>query len=139
MAANARDAETIERDIDRTQDRIGDTVEKIEEKMNPSEITRSILGDDGQESVRNGLRIARENPIPVALIAIGAVWLFATSDTPMIRRVRERLIGGGSATVKNRHGLIPRTEEPAPIGPPPTRGEEFDRRSRNRREAEASA
>jgi hypothetical protein len=133
MAADTRDSDTIERDIDRTQDKIGDTVEKIEEKMDPSEITRSILGEDGQESVRNGLRIARENPIPVALIAIGAVWLFATSDTPMIRRVRERLIGGGrSSTGKDRNGLIPRSEEPAPIGPPPARGEEFDRRSRKR-------
>jgi hypothetical protein len=135
MAANRSDhADTIEREIDRTQDRIGDTVEKIEEKMDPSEITRSVLGDDGQETVRNGIRIARENPIPVALIAVGAVWLFATSDTPMIRRVRERLMGSGrSPAGKDRHGLRPRSEEPAPIGPPPERGEDFDRRRRGKR------
>ena len=48
MAADTRDADTIERDIDRTQDRIGDTVDKLEDRMNPSEITRSILGEDGQ-------------------------------------------------------------------------------------------
>ena len=134
MADNSStDAATLERDIDRTQDRIGDTVDKIEEKMNPSEITRSVLGEDGQERVRNGLRIARENPLPVALIAIGALWLFATSDTPMIRRVRERFTGGRSSDGSDRHGLIPRSEEPAPIGPPPPRGEKDDRRRKSAR------
>jgi hypothetical protein len=129
MAANSTNgAATLERDIDRTQDRIGDTVDKIEEKLNPSEITRSVLGEDGQERVRNGLRIARENPLPVALIAIGALWLFATSDTPMIRRARERFTGGRTSDGRDRHGLIPRSEEPAPIGPPPPRGEKYDRR-----------
>lgn len=120
------DAQTIGRDIERTQDSIGDTVEKIEEKLTPREVTRSVLGDSGQEWVREGLRMARDNPVPVAMIAIGAIWLFATSDSPMIKRMSDRLsraVNGGSD-----EGLRSREEEPAPIGPPPAKGETYDRR-----------
>jgi len=120
------DPQTIERDIERTQDWIGETVEKIEEKLTPREVTRSVLGDSGQEWVREGLRMARDNPVPVAMIAIGAIWLFATSDSPLVKRMSDRLsraVHGDSAD-----GLRSRNEEPAPIGPPPTRGESYDRR-----------
>ncbi len=119
---NSDNPEVIERDIERTQDSIGDTVDKIEEKLTPSNITRSLLGDDGQEWVREGIRIARENPIPVAMIAIGAIWLLAGGKGPKIDSLRERL------THKDPEGLIPRSGEPAPIGPPPRHGEEYDRR-----------
>ena len=125
MADNQTDSpETIERDIEQTQDRIGETVEKIEEKLTPTALTRSVLGDDGADMVREGLRLARENPIPLAMIVIGAVWLFATSDSPLIRRVTSRMTGmiGGDDDLRSR------SDEPAPIGPPPAQGEAFDRR-----------
>lgn len=124
MADNrSDDPATIERDIERTQDAIGDTVEKIESKLTPSEFTRSVLGDNGQEWVREGLRIARENPVPVAMIAIGAIWLLATGGGSGMQRIWEQLTGKGP------DGLIPRSAEPAPIGPPPNHGERYDRRS----------
>lgn len=124
---HSEDPDVIERDIERTQDSIGETVERIEEKLTPREVTRSLLGDSGQEWVREGLRMARDNPVPVAMIAIGAIWLFATSDSPMIKRVSDRL----SSAVGGDDKLRSRREEPAPIGPPPARGEEFDRRTRD--------
>jgi hypothetical protein len=126
--ADEQNPETIERDIERTQDAIGDTVEKLEQKLTPREFTRSILGDDGQEVMREGIRLVRENPIPAAMIVVGAIWLFATSRSPLLGRVGERL----SSAVRGNRGddkLRPRSEEPAPIGPPPAQGEEFDRRS----------
>lgn len=124
MADNRTDdPETIERDIERTQDSIGDTVDKIEEKLTPSNVTRSLLGEDGQEWVREGIRLARENPIPVAMIAIGAIWLLAGGKGSKLDSLRERL------THKGPDGLIPRSGEPAPIGPPPNHGEKYDRRA----------
>lgn len=133
MSDNRADEATLERDVKRTQDRMGDTVERIEEKLNPREVARSVMGDDGMDTAKEAFDVARRNPLPVALIAIGAVWLFATSDAPMIRRVRDRLTGGGSSSGKDRHGLIPRSDEPAPIGPPPATGEAYDRRTSSRR------
>jgi hypothetical protein len=142
MAANRNsNPEAIERDIERTQEAIGETINQIEEKLTPGEVSRSVLGDDGQQWVREGLRMARENPVPVGMIAIGAIWLLATSNSPLIKRISERL----SRTV---HGSDPkdrlrsRSKEPAPIGPPPAQGSDFDRRRsrpssvRNRRSSQ---
>lgn len=112
------DPQVIERDIERTQDSIGETVDKIEQKLTPREVTRSLLGDSGQEWVREGLRMARDNPVPVAMMAIGAIWLFAASDSPLIKHMSDRI----SRAFSGDDGLRPRSEEPAPIGPPPARG-----------------
>lgn len=122
------DEALIERDIDRTQDRIGDTIDKLEEKLNPRDVASSLMGEDGMDTAKEAFEVARRNPLPVALIAAGVIWLFATSDAPMIRDLRNRFTGRRSGAGKDRHGLIPRSEEPAPIGPPPARGEAYDRR-----------
>jgi hypothetical protein len=122
-----RDAELLEGDVRRSQDRIGDTVEEIEDKLSPREVARSVMGEDRLEAATEVFDVARRNPLPAALIAVGTIWLLATSQAPMIRRVRERLIGGG------RSGLRPRSEEPAPVGPPPAMGEKYDRRVKRAR------
>lgn len=119
----------IERDVRRTQDEMGDTIEKLEEKLTPRNIAHSVMGDDGQEAARDALEVVRRNPIPVALIAVGAIWLFATSDAPMIRDLRNRVTGGRMPAGRRRRGPISRSEGSAPIGPPPVSGGEYDRRS----------
>lgn len=128
MTANRSDEALIERDIDRTQDRMGDTVRKLEDKLNPRDMAESLMGEDGMDTAREALDVARRNPLPVALIAIGAVWLFATSDAPMIRDLRNRITGRGGSRRSSGSKLIARSQEPAPIGPPPARGERYDRR-----------
>jgi hypothetical protein len=129
MTANPADSpDMIERDIERTQDRMGDTVDRIEEKLTPKEVTRAALGDDGQELVREALRMTRENPVPVAMIAVGAIWLLATSGSPLIKRAGNRLSRMFKEHETDENGLRPRSKEPAPIGPPPASGEAYDRR-----------
>ena len=44
------DGATIERDIRRTQDRIGKTVDKLEEKLNPRNVAESLIGDDNVDT-----------------------------------------------------------------------------------------
>ena len=130
MATKDNDPDLIERDIELTQDEMADTVQQLEDKLSPRSFARSLLSDDGANIGSEAWQVARENPVPVALIAIGAAWLFATSDSPAIRRIRDELrsrIGVGSSSGSS--GLRSRSEEPAPIGPPPTTGEEFDRRA----------
>lgn len=129
MAGNAKKAELIEQDIRRTQDEMGRTVEKLEEKMNPRDIGRSVVGEEGVDAAEEALEITRQNPIPVAMIAVGIIWLLATSRSPAIRRVTDRILGRRGEDMD----LRPRSKEPAPIGPPPEAGAEFDRRRRTAR------
>ena len=121
---NEESAEAIERDIVETQDEMGETVEQLQGALSPSALGREIIGDDGMETAKQAFEVAKRNPLPVAMIAVGTAWLFATSDAPMISNMRRRLFGG-SGSMKS--GLRSRSEEPAPIGPPPAVGEEFDR------------
>lgn len=114
----------IERNVRRTQDEMGDTVDRLEEKLNPRELTRSVMGEGGADIAEEALEVTRKNPIPVALIAVGLIWLIATSRSPAIKRIRDGLAGRGSGD----SGLRPRSAEPAPIGPPPATGEDYDRR-----------
>lgn len=132
MTGNRSDEALIERDIDQTQDEMGDTVRKLEDKLNPRDMAASVIGEDGMDTARQAFDVAKRNPMPAALIAIGAVWLFATSDAPIIRDLRNRLTGRRGSSSSSGSRLIPRSEEPAPIGPPPPAGETYDRR-RSRR------
>ncbi|MFN3388185.1 MAG: DUF3618 domain-containing protein [Allosphingosinicella sp.] len=115
------DEAALERDVRRTQDEIGETVQKLEEKMNPREIAREVMGDEGTDVAREALEVTRQNPIPVAMIAVGLIWILATSRSPMIARITDRITGRKSRGMN----LRPRSAEPAPIGPSP--GGESDR------------
>lgn len=130
MAADTTDARSdeamIEQDIERTQDEMGQTIQKLEDKLTPREMARSVMGDEGTDLAKEALDIVRQNPVPVALIAVGAIWLLATSNTPAVRRLTDRMWGRSSGA--SRSSLRPRSAEPAPIGPPPAVGEELDRR-----------
>lgn len=133
MTDNRRNSEAdLERDVRRTQDQMGDTVERLEEKLSPHEVTRSVIGDDGAAVAQEALEVTRRNPIPVAMIAVGLIWLLATSRSPAIKRFTDGLMGKGSKGGTG-DGLRPRSAEPAPIGPPPATGEEFDRRMSSER------
>jgi hypothetical protein len=120
ISENRTSEAMIERDVVRTQDQIGDTVAKIEDKLNPRDAARDLMGEDAMDTAKEALEVARRNPLPVALIAVGAVWLFATSDAPMIRELRNRLTGRGGRASSPERG---------PVGPPRSAGETFDRRA----------
>ena len=124
---NDQKQELIERDVVQTQAEMGETVREIEDRLRPRDMAQSFMGEDGMDTAKEALEVARRSPLPVTLIAIGAVWLFVTSDAPIIREMRERLTGRGGTN--SRRGLRPRSAEPAPIGPPPASGEAFDRRT----------
>lgn len=132
MAASTTDTRqdeaAIEREIERTQDQMGETVQKLENSLNPREIARSVIGDDNSDLASDALEIARQNPIPVAMIAVGAIWLLATSKSPAVSRIKERFRSSGSTSETDKSGLRPRSAEPAPIGLPPETDPSFDRR-----------
>ena len=127
MIDNSPNSEAdLERDVRRTQDQMGDTVDRLEEKLNPREVTRSVIGDDGADVAQEALEVTRRNPIPVAMIAVGVIWLLATSRSPAIKRFTDGLTGKRSND-RAGEGLRPRSAEPAPIGPPQATGDAYDR------------
>ena len=128
MTSNRPDEEAIERDVRRTQDEIGETVDKLEEKLNPRDLSREVMGDDGADAAKEALEVTRQNPIPVALIAVGLIWLLATTRSPTISRIIDRITGKTRADGEGDMDLRPRSAEPAPIGPPAQSGDRFDRR-----------
>ena len=119
-----KEAEAIEQDVVQTQDEMGETLQKLEEQLTPRGIAQSVMGDQGTDYAREVLDLVKQNPLPVGMIAVGAIWLLATSRSPMIKRVTSAVTGGSSEPK-----LRPRSEEPAPIGPPPETGLEYDRRA----------
>ena len=131
MPADTTDTRTeeavIERDIERTQDEMGETVQKLEDSLNPREIARSVMGDENADLAKEAWQVARQNPIPVAMIAVGAAWLLATSNSPVIRDLRDRFKPGRTSGGRASAGLRRRSEEPAPIGPSPTTDRTRDR------------
>lgn len=93
------DAALIERDIDRTQDRMGNTVQKLEKKLTPGELARSFVGQDKSEAVKQAVDVAKRNPVAVALIAIGAVWLLASHRS---RNAIGRVLKGRNRPARGR-------------------------------------
>jgi hypothetical protein len=91
------DPAAIEQDIRNTQDEIGDTVARLEEQLTPKAIAQSVVGDDGNEIASEALEITRRNPVPVALIAVGLIWLLATgrtrNGTRLVDRITDALSG----------------------------------------------
>lgn len=118
---NRSDEAAIENEVRRTQDEMGETVNKLEEKLNPRDMARSALGDEGTDIAKEAVEVTRQNPISVALIAIGVIWLLATSRSPMIRRIMDRVTGGRPRSDRSDAGLRPRSAEPAPLRPPTRR------------------
>jgi hypothetical protein len=135
MAAEQMDDPAIiEDEVERTQDAMGDTVDKLEQKLNPRNFTESLLGEERAATARDAWDVIRRDPIPVAMIVGGAAWLFARSDSPLVSRMRDQLItrikeAVGVESDDSSSGLRSRSDEPAPIGPPAEQGEQFDRRT----------
>jgi hypothetical protein len=132
MTDTRADEEMIERDIERTQDQMGETVQKLEDSLDPREMARSLMGDENTDLVKDALDLARQNPIPVAMIAVGAIWLLASSSrSPAVRRLtdqfRSKSGSSSSSGDLDPNGLRPRSAEPAPIGPPPATDPSLDR------------
>jgi ElaB/YqjD/DUF883 family membrane-anchored ribosome-binding protein len=74
--------ETIEDDIRATRRSIDDKVERIQQRLSPSDLVDSVIDfarTNGGAIAGSVGRGVRENPVPVALIGAGVVWLALAS------------------------------------------------------------
>lgn len=81
----------VEREIGRTRADITQTLDALELKLNPRHIAEMGVemfntNFSGGDAVNRGLAAMRANPVPVALIGIGAAWLLA-SNTGLTDRI----------------------------------------------------
>ena len=87
----------VERDIARTRGELALTLAALERKL-----AARYLADEGMKMLKNtlgedygvnrGLEIVRNNPIPIALIGIGAAWLIANQTDAVDRIARDERI-----------------------------------------------
>lgn len=130
IAEQSDDTATIARDVERTQDDMGATIDRIEERLSPRGIAQSLLSDENADTARGAWEVIRESPLPVALMVGGAAWLVATSRAPMIARLRDELKSRfNGAAAASRTAMRSDGEESAQIGPPLSTGEAYDRKN----------
>jgi hypothetical protein len=83
--ATAQDTAAIERDIRRTQDEMSRTVDRIGDQLTPRNLLNALLdkAEDNQIDARYLLDGARRNPLALAMIAGGAIWLISDNDAKL--------------------------------------------------------
>ena len=111
----------IEREIDHTRRELALTLQALERKLAARylvekgfDMFKDTLGDD--YGLNRGLEIVRANPVPIALIGIGAAWLLASNSGVVDRIARDqrieaarRRVSGLASDVGNRAGELAST------------------------------
>lgn len=83
---DTRDPAEIERELDRTRERLHAHIEELQDKVSPAQLandTLSFIGErTGVDLAGDMLGRARANPAAVALIAAGIGWLLTSRPIP---------------------------------------------------------
>lgn len=103
-STGAKRPEDIEREIGDIRSRMDQVIDEIEFRLSPGQMTggvadvvRSVIEGGGDGTPGRIARAIRANPIPVALIGIGALWLgWAVSRTPATAPLAGAVAGGGA-------------------------------------------
>lgn len=84
-ATATHDPAEIERDIRKTQDDMSRTVDQIGNQLSPRNIINALLdkAENNDIDARGLLDGARRNPIALAMIAGGAIWLISDNDAKL--------------------------------------------------------
>lgn len=82
MTDSNPNADVIEKDIVRTQNDISDTVNELQEKLQPKQLLRQVVGDPQQVPTQLFDAVKR-NPVAAGLIAVGALWLLSGNQPKM--------------------------------------------------------
>jgi hypothetical protein len=102
---NGRNAEELERDIDRTRSSLGRTIDELENRLSPGQLLDQALGmarQHGGEFATNLGRSAENNPVPLLLTAVGIAWMMASSNEPRADKHGRAEISGRASGAKKR-------------------------------------
>jgi hypothetical protein len=95
-----QDPAEIERDIRRTQDEMSRTVDKIGDQLNPRTFINALLdkAESNNIDARYLIDGARRNPLALAMISGGLIWLVSDSDAKFPSFGSNTSSGTGSTT-----------------------------------------
>lgn len=91
MSDDHRSVDDIERDIERKRANIGAGIAELQDRLSPEAIVtdaKSVLQQNFAEIADPIARAARTNPLAVALIGVGLVWLFASVTQTSVTKIR---------------------------------------------------
>jgi gas vesicle protein len=91
LGADEPSPEAIEREIERTRERMSNHIDALGDKLNPENLKQQAreaisgkaqdvvanVGDQARETGSRVLDFITENPVPVAAVTLGAIWLFS--------------------------------------------------------------
>lgn len=79
---DTRDPADIEREIRQTQEEMSRTVDQIEGQFTPRNLINALLekADEKGIDARYAVDTARRNPLALAMISLGGIWLVSDSD-----------------------------------------------------------
>jgi ElaB/YqjD/DUF883 family membrane-anchored ribosome-binding protein len=90
LPADERSPQEIERDIERTRERMSNNIDALGDKLSPDNLKQQAkdaiagkardvaanVGDQARQTGSRALDFITENPLPVAAVTLGAIWLF---------------------------------------------------------------
>ena len=77
-----KDPETLENEINQTRSEMNQTLDALERKLSPGQLLDqclNVFGKHGGELAQNLGNSVKQNPMPVALTALGIVWMMFSS------------------------------------------------------------
>jgi ElaB/YqjD/DUF883 family membrane-anchored ribosome-binding protein len=91
LGADEQSPEEIEREIERTRERMSNHIDALGDKLNPENLkqqakeaisgkAQDVVANVGDQARMTGSRVIdfiTENPLPVAAVTLGAIWLFS--------------------------------------------------------------
>ena len=78
-----KDPETLEREINQTRSEMSQTLDALERKLSPGQLLDQCLnafGKHGGDLAQNFGNSVKQNPVPVALTAMGIIWMMVSSS-----------------------------------------------------------
>ena len=80
----SKSPQDVQQEVQRSRAAVEETLEAIQEKLSPGQVFEQVVdymrSSNGSDFVRNLGTMIRDNPVPVALVGTGLVWLMLSSS-----------------------------------------------------------
>ena len=88
----SKSPQEVEREVQQSRADVEETLEAIQERLSPGQMFEQVVdymrSSNGGDFLRNLGTVVRDNPVPVALVGTGLVWLMLSSSRSGRRGIR---------------------------------------------------
>ena len=82
--SGSKSPQEVQREVQQSRADVEETLEAIQERLSPGQMFEQVVdymrSSNGSDFVRNLGTMVRDNPVPVALVGTGLVWLMLSSS-----------------------------------------------------------